>query len=409
GAPIRDAQSRIIGVVLVFRDVTDRRRLEKEMLKNQKLESVGLLAGGIAHDFNNILAAILGNIDLALHRLGDSERVGALLVEAEKASLRAKGLTQQLLTFAKGGSPVRRTVSIAGVAKDSAQFILRGSPIRCELDFPEELWLVDIDPGQISQVVQNIILNARESMPEGGSIQVRGRNLSEPSSDGGDPRDLVEITLADQGPGISPEIIDKLFDPYFTTKKKGSGLGLAICHSIVSQHGGTIGVASVPGEGATFTIRLPASRNTTRSDEDATAPSFSLHQRKQRVLLMDDDEMVIDIAREMLNHLGHEVEVAGDGKAAVDLYQEALSRGQRFDAVILDLTVPGGMGGKEAVRELLSLDPNAQVIVSSGYSNDPVMADHVDYGFCAAVVKPFRLEDLAAAMEKALASGSMPD
>ncbi|MHB1350822.1 MAG: hybrid sensor histidine kinase/response regulator [Desulfobulbaceae bacterium] len=409
GAPIRDAQSRIIGVVLVFRDVTDRRRLEKEMLKNQKLESVGLLAGGIAHDFNNILAAILGNIDLALHRLGDSERVGALLVEAEKASLRAKGLTQQLLTFAKGGSPVRRTVSIAGVAKDSAQFILRGSPIRCELDFPEELWLVDIDPGQISQVVQNIILNARESMPEGGSIQVRGRNLSEPSSDGGDPRDLVEITLADQGPGISPEIIDKLFDPYFTTKKKGSGLGLAICHSIVSQHGGTIGVASVPGEGATFTIRLPASRNTTRSDEDATAPSFSLHQRKQRVLLMDDDEMVIDIAREMLNHLGHEVEVAGDGKAAVDLYQEALSRGQRFDAVILDLTVPGGMGGKEAVRELLSLDPNAQVIVSSGYSNDPVMADHVDYGFCAAVVKPFRLEDLAAAMEKALATGSMPD
>ena len=404
GASIRDPESRTIGVVLVFRDVTDRRRLEKEVMKTQKLESVGLLAGGIAHDFNNILAAILGNIDLALHRLGDKERVAALLVEAEKASLRAKGLTQQLLTFARGGSPVRRTVSIAGIVRDSAQFILRGSPVSCELDFPEELWLVDIDPGQIGQVVQNIILNARESMPGGGMVHVSGRNLSEPAMDGGTPRDFVEITIADQGPGISPEIIDKLFDPYFTTKKKGSGLGLSICHSIISQHRGTIAVASVPGEGATFTIRLPASRGKDLSSEEMTGAALPV-QKGMRILLMDDEEMVSSVAREMLVHLGHAVEVAGDGQAAVALYQEALRQGRRFDVVILDLTIPGGMGGKETVRELLRIDPASRVIVASGYSNDPIMAAYADYGFRAAVSKPFRLQELAAGVEKALVVG----
>ncbi|MHB8789911.1 MAG: hybrid sensor histidine kinase/response regulator [Desulfobulbaceae bacterium] len=401
GAPIRDPESRIIGVVLVFRDVTDRRRLEKEVMKTQKLESVGLLAGGIAHDFNNILAAILGNIDLALHRLGDKERVASLLVEAEKASLRAKGLTQQLLTFARGGSPVRRTVSIAGIVRDSALFILRGSPVSCELDFPEELWLVDIDPGQISQVVQNIILNARESMPGGGSIRVSGRNLNEPAMDDGVSRDFVEITIVDQGPGISPEIIDKLFDPYFTTKKKGSGLGLSICHSIVSQHRGTIVVASVPGEGATFTIRLPASRGKALSAEEMAGTALPV-RKGMRVLLMDDEEIVSSVAWEMLVHLGHEVEVVGDGQAAVNMYQEAMRQGRRFDVVILDLTVPGGMGGKEAVRELRRIDPTARIIVASGYSNDPIMAAYTDYGFCAAVSKPFLLQELAAGVEKAL-------
>ena len=403
GAPIRDPASRIIGVVLVFRDVTDRRRLEKELLKTQKLESVGILAGGIAHDFNNILAAILGNIDLAIHRLGDHERVTPLLVDAEKASLRAKGLTQQLLTFARGGSPVRRTVSIGGIVRDSALFILRGSPVSCELDFPEELWLVDIDPGQIGQVVQNIILNARESMPAGGSIRVSGHNLCVPGADGKPPGDFVEITIADQGPGISPEIIDKLFDPYFTTKKKGSGLGLSICHSIVTQHGGSIAVTSLLGKGATFTIRLPASRRGVRAAEEISGTGIPVYQGT-RVLLMDDEEIVSSIAREMLVHMGHEVAVARDGQTALALYQEALGQGKRFDAVIMDLTVPGGMGGREAVRELLRIDPAARVIVASGYSNDPVMAAYIDYGFCAAVSKPFRLQELASGVERALNS-----
>ena len=403
GAPIHDPESRTIGVVLVFRDVTDRRRLQKELLRTQKLESVGLLAGGIAHDFNNILAAILGNIDLALHRLGGNERVTSLLVDAEKASLRAKGLTQQLLTFARGGSPVRRTVAIAGVVRDSAQFVLRGSPVSCEFDFPEELRLVDIDPGQMSQVVQNIILNARECMPDGGTVHLGARNLSAPGVDGGPPRDSVEITIADQGPGIGPEIIDKIFDPYFTTKNKGSGLGLSICHSIVSQHQGSIAVASVPGEGAIFTIRLPASGQGARAEEEPAGAGIP-RQRGVRVLLMDDEEMVRAVAREMLVHLGHEVEVAEDGGAALALYQEATGQGRKFEVVIMDLTVPGGMGGKEAVRELRKIDPDARVIVASGYANDPVMAGYADYGFRAAVTKPFRLQELAAGVQSALGS-----
>ena len=280
GAPIRDMMSRIIGVVLVFRDVTEKLRIEQELAKTQKLESVGILAGGIAHDFNNILAAILGNIDLAIHRLGENERVVPLLVEAEKASLRAKGLTQQLLTFAKGGSPVRRTVSIEGIIRDSAMFILRGSGVSCETDFKEDLWLVDIDPGQMSQVIQNIILNAREAMPDGGNIRITVENSSESVSEKSFwVRVLYALSITDNGPGISPDVIDRLFDPYFTTKNKGTGLGLSICHSIITQHGGLITVSSPPGSGAVFTILLPASRSHIDAQEQEVAIALSCKGR----------------------------------------------------------------------------------------------------------------------------------
>lgn len=401
GAPIRDAASSIIGVVLVFRDVTEKQRTEKELIKTQKLESVGILAGGIAHDFNNILAAILGNIDLALHRLGENERVAPLLVDAEKASLRAKGLTQQLLTFARGGSPVRRTVSIEGIIRDSAQFILRGSSVRCETEFEEGLWLVDIDPGQMSQVIQNIILNAREAMPEGGTVQVTCTNNRQPTSGNQPERRFVAITITDNGPGIKPELFDRLFDPYFTTKNKGTGLGLSICHSIITQHGGSMSVSSSPGSGATFTILLPVGKGKEEQPEEEAVPTSPTH-REQKILIMDDEEMVGKIASRMLEQLGFNVVVVQDGQQAIDEYQKAMKEGQRFDLVIMDLTIPGGMGGKEAVQHVRELDKDARVLVASGYSNDPVMASCADYGFIGAVVKPFMLKELAKAVETAL-------
>lgn len=401
GAPIRDKASNIIGVVLVFRDVTEKQRTEKELARTQKLESVGILAGGIAHDFNNILAAILGNIDLAIHRMGENERVVPLLVEAEKASLRAKGLTQQLLTFAKGGSPVRRTVSIKGIIRDSAQFILRGSSVKCEMNFQDELLLVDIDPGQMSQVIQNVILNAREAMPDGGNVTISCRNSTKPASDISIGKNSVCVVITDNGPGIQPDVIDKLFDPYFTTKSKGTGLGLSICHSIITQHGGSMTVTSEPGAGSKFTIMLPASgtREIKEVQEDSMPKVSGIGKR---ILLMDDEEMVGAIAREMLQQMDYEVEVVKDGQAAVESYRKAMEEGRRFDLVIMDLTIPGGMGGKEAVQHIRALDRDARVMVASGYSNDPVMASYGKYGFCGAVVKPFLLQELAHSVQSAL-------
>ncbi len=403
GAPIRDAGSRIIGVVLVFRDVTDRLRMEKELQKTQKLESVGILAGGIAHDFNNILSAILGNIDLAMHRLeGGDEKITSLLLDAEKASLRAKGLTQQLLTFARGGSPIRRTVSLDGIIRDSSVFVLRGSNVRCDVQIPEDLWLVEVDPGQMSQVIQNMILNAREVMEEGGTVTISARNYEGKVEELHTPLTRwVEITIADEGPGMTTAVSEHLFDPYFTTKEKGSGLGLSICHSIISQHRGTIRVASAPGAGTTFTILLPAGVGKSAAPEDQKKEP-AVPRPGARILVMDDEEMVRDIASEMLLHLGLEPEPVHEGKQAVARYREAMNQGRKFDLVIMDLTIPGGMGGKEAVQEILKLDPDARVIVSSGYSNDPIMSAFEKYGFCAAVIKPFQLQELAEAVNTAL-------
>jgi PAS domain S-box-containing protein len=401
GAPIRDTASRIIGVVLVFRDVTEQQRTEQELIKTQKLESIGILAGGIAHDFNNILAAILGNIDLAILRLGENERVVPLLADAEKASLRAKGLTQQLLTFAKGGSPVRRIVSIEGIIRDSARFILRGSGVSFETDFQKDLLLVDIDPGQMSQVIQNIILNAREAMPEGGKVSISCENSSDSASEKALGMGSVRITITDNGPGINPGVIDKLFDPYFTTKNKGTGLGLSICHSIITQHGGSITVSSSTGSGAVFTILLPASRlHEIAQDQEDLIPAPA--GDGARVMVMDDEEMVSKVAKAMLQQLGHDVVVVKDGQEAIDHYQKSMDDGNKFDLVIMDLTIPGGMGGKEAVGHIHELDKKARVLVASGYSNDPVMASCRDYGFCGAVVKPFRLRELATAVQEAL-------
>ncbi len=399
GAPIRNMADKTIGVVLVFRDVTEKLRTEQELLKVKKLESVGVLAAGIAHDFNNLLAAVIGNLDLARSQLIESQETSKLIEEAENASLQAKELTQQLLTFARGGAPIKQTASIAGVIKESAAFVLRGSNVQCNFDIQDDLQLVAIDKGQMSQVIQNLLINARQAMPSRGAVSITCRNVTMPEKD---PTNFVSIEITDNGPGIPPSLIDSIFDPYFTTKEEGSGLGLAVCHSIITKHDASITVSSEPGKGATFTILLPV------SDGPLVEKTEELEEILQdsgtaRILIMDDEEMVRNIAEKILEHFGHEIVAVPDGDMAVEAYREAMDSGNRFDLVIMDLTIPGGMGGKEAVSEILTLDSEAQVIVASGYSNDPVMANFREYGFAGVVAKPFRMDALNKAVQDLLA------
>ena len=402
GAPILDKDSRIIGVVVVFRDVSNQQRLEQEVMKLKKLESVGILAGGIAHDFNNILMAVLGNLNLARQTMQPGDSALALIIEAEKASLRARDLTQQLLTFSKGGDPVKGASSIVEVIKDSADFILRGSKTSCTYQFPDDLWLVEIDKGQISQVIQNLIINASHAMPKGGTVEVSCQNVADPAAEEGHlllapDRKYVKIKVHDTGSGIPATIIDKVFDPYFSTKKEGSGLGLAISHGIISKHDGKIIVSSAPGQGTTFTIYLPASPLSIEPKKSAlpTAPCRSL-----TLMVMDDDTVVRQVTKNMLEHLGHRVILAKDGAEAIRLYRQREGTEEAVDAIFMDLTIPGGMGGKEAATEILKINPKAKVIVSSGYSNDPIMANCRDYGFCAAICKPYQLAELTKAVSQ---------
>ncbi|MBU0961204.1 MAG: response regulator, partial [Proteobacteria bacterium] len=404
GAPIRDRESVIVGVVLVFRDVTHEKKIEEELLKIRKLESIGVLAGGIAHDFNNILSAILGNIELAAYRIAeDDSKTMTLLAEAQKASKRAAKLTQQLLTFSKGGVPVREATTLPELITDSADFVLHGSQVFCKYTFPDDLWMVDVDSGQIGQVVQNIILNAKHAMPEGGAIVIRCANVKDAAREAllnVDKGDYVRITIQDTGVGIPQEIRDKVFDPYFTTKQEGSGLGLAICHSIVHKHEGYLTVDSVSGKGTTFTIYLPAVFSPDRHTEEkhGVVPSV----KAARIMVMDDDEMVRTVAAAQLTILGHEPVLVTDGEQAINRYQKSQDRGTPIDLVIMDLTIPGGMGGQEAAQKLHQLDPKAIIIVASGYSNDRVMANYREYGFYSAVAKPFDLTELSRAIESAL-------
>ena len=406
GAPIRNRQSAVIGVVLVFRDISKEKKMEAELLKVRKLESVGVLAGGIAHDFNNILAAILGNIELLGYRLPDcNSEVRTLLTDVRKATKRAAKLTRQLLTFAKGGDPVRAATSLPELITESAGFVLHGSSVRCRYVFPEDLWQVDADSGQLGQVIQNIVLNARHAMPEGGTIIITCSNVDDPAGEAllsVDRGKYVRIIIRDTGVGIPTEIIDKIFDPYFTTKQKGSGLGLAICHSIIHKHGGYITVDSVSGQGTCFTIYLPAVLSGDHGRQEDKKISRAV--KAARIMVMDDEEMLRNLARSQLSMLGHEVIAVADGEQAINRYQELQDLGTPVDLVIMDLTIPGGMGGREAAQKLRLLDPQAKIIVASGYSNDPVMATYGQYGFKAAIAKPFNLAELSAVINTVLRS-----
>ena len=385
-----------------FRDISERKAAEEERLKIRKLESVGVLAGGIAHDFNNILAAILGNVSLTMAYTDQDDKRFPLLKELEKASRRARDLTQQLLTFSKGGEPVKELTSVTEIIRESASFILRGSNVRCDFNFAENLWNAEVDAGQISQVIQNIVVNARYAMPDGGVVTITCRNTipSPAMSESLAGQNCLEITLTDNGPGIAPEQIERIFDPYFTTKKSGSGLGLAITHSIIRKHNGAISVQSSPGKGTSFTILLPALDTILPpvKTQDQTLPRTAAGT----IMVMDDEAPVRDITRQLLSHLGYSVITVPDGNEAIDVYQQHLNNDNRVDLVIMDLTIPGGMGGKEAAEKILAMDPTARLIVSSGYSQDPIMANYAMFGFRGFLSKPFHLKDLQHVLEQTL-------
>ena len=404
GAPIRDENDRVIGVVLVFSDITDRLQAEEELLKAKKLESVGILAGGLAHDFNNILTAIMGNISLAKNYIDQEDRAYKRLQEADRASLRAKDLTQKLLTFSKGGAPVKKMASIEELFRESAGFTLSGTSVKPRYSFADDLWPVDVDAGQISQVIQNLCLNASQAMPDGGLISIKAENeiITESSAHPLSPGKYLKILFQDTGVGISKKNLARVFDPYFTTKQKGSGLGLATVFSIINNHGGTIQVESELDAGTTFTIYLPAVDAPLKDAARTGDQHYAAFKGQGRILFMDDEESICEVAGEMLRHMGFEVEFAGHGEEALQKYSAARKNGNPFDAVIMDLTVPGGMGGADAVKKLLEIDPEAKAIVSSGYSNNPVMANYKEYGFIATMSKPFRLKEVGEILATAL-------
>jgi PAS domain S-box-containing protein len=383
------------------REMADREKMEQELVKAQKLESLGILAGGIAHDFNNLLASIMGNISLAMLDLGAENNAFRQLEAAERASLRAQDLTRQLLTFSKGGAPVKRTTMVSELIKESAGFALRGARVRYDFSFPDDLWLVDVDEGQISQVIHNLVINADHAMPEGGIITIRCENSIVRRQSGLPlrPGDYVKIVVQDHGVGIIKEHLPKVFDPYFTTKQKGSGLGLATSYSIIQKHGGHIAVESELGIGTVFSIYLPASRDAKMPQKPDRA---QIQMGSGKILLMDDEEEVRNTTGDVLKRLGYTVEFADDGIQAIELYQAALKNGEHFDAVIMDLTVPGGMGGKEAIMKLLEIDPGVKAIVSSGFSNDPIMASFRNHGFKGVVTKPYRIRDLGETLRDVL-------
>ncbi|MFZ5481836.1 MAG: ATP-binding protein [Myxococcota bacterium] len=397
--------ARLLGVVV---DLTDRkraererRRLEDELARSSKLESLGVLAGGIAHDFNNILTAVLANLSLAAHRLPGEHPARRRLDQATRAAERARDLTRQLLTFARGGAPVKEATSLAEVLRESAGFALQGSRSRAELTTAPDLWAVDADPGQLGQVVHNLVLNAEQAMPDGGILRIEADNVTLahgelPPLPAGR---YVRVQVADTGPGIAPEHLDRIFDPFFTTKASGSGLGLATAYSIVRRHGGRIAVDTGPRRGTTFALHLPAATSAPaapRREDRAVVAGAG------RVLVMDDDPHVRGLAEACAREVGYEVVVTADGEAAIHAWEEARAAGCPYDVLVMDLTVPGAMGGREALAVLHARDPHVRAIVSSGYFDDPVLAEPAAHGFVGAIRKPWRLEDLARELAAAL-------
>jgi signal transduction histidine kinase/ABC-type uncharacterized transport system substrate-binding protein/ActR/RegA family two-component response regulator len=399
--PIVDESGNVLMVAEHIRDITEKKKMEEEILKAQKLESLSILAGGIAHDFNNLLTAIMGNISLAKTFADPATKAFDRLADAEKACERATGLTQQLLTFSKGGAPVKKTASVVQIITESAGFMLRGSNVKCEFTLEKDLWAAEVDEGQMGQVINNLIINADQAMPDGGIISVTAENVTInasgllPLPEG----KYILISIQDQGEGISPQNLTKIFDPYFTTKERGSGLGLATVYSIVKSHQGHLDVESTEGVGTVFRLYLPASEKEIEPTEKK-GPAAQSAAGSGRILVMDDEEIIREIALEILSHLGYEVEVCGDGKSALALYREALNSGKRYDAVIMDLTIQGGMGGKETMKELLGIDPMVKGIVSSGYNNDPILAHFREYGFSGMVSKPYTVRELQETLQK---------
>jgi PAS domain S-box-containing protein len=442
-SPLHDRNRIISGVVLVLRDITEKKALQNELFKVQKLESLGLLAGGIAHDFNNILTAILANISLAKCLIPNANAAHIRLDLAEKASGRAADLARQLLTFAKGGKPIKKTLSPDKLLFEAANFALHGANVSCEFSIPDDLWTIEADPGQINQVVNNLVVNAIQAMPCGGHIHISSQNIhytndesyqfqikddlkaarieaarrteeyveQSKTSQRREGLDMeleslplgsgryVRISIADTGIGIHEEIRQKIFDPYFTTKPYGNGLGLATTYSIVRNHGGHITVTSTAGKGTTFFIYLPA---LDACLAEALVEEVALTGNSGKILVMDDEEMVRNVAVDMARHMGYQPVSCDSGDKAVSLYRDALKSGASFRAVLMDLTIPGGMGGEEALRHIIALDPKVRAIASSGYSDCQAIGDFRKHGFQGVLPKPYTIREFHQALHDVL-------
>ncbi|MEA3279703.1 MAG: ATP-binding protein [Thermodesulfobacteriota bacterium] len=412
GYPVIKNDGHVSGVVAISVDITDYKKMQEEILKARKLESLGTLAGGIAHDFNNLLSVIMGNISLAEDDIRPEIGSSKNLKEAEKASVLAKELTARLITFSRGGEPVKEVISIGDLVKNSVRSVLGGSDMDCQFSIPDDLLPAEIDEQQIKQVIRNIAINAREAVStcaDGaagrageGTIKVLcevvtiGEKDALPLKDG----KYIKISLKDNGSGIPEENLKKIFDPYFSTKEmgtdKGQGLGLSVCHSIIQKHDGFVTVESESGKGATFSIYLPASERKIAKLEPAKKPVAERPvYGKGKILVMDDEEMVRNLSSQVLVRMGYDAEVCEDGSEAIQMYEKARESKEPFDAVILDLSNKFGMGGKEAMQRLLEIDPEVKGIVATGYSNDPVVTKFREYGFCGALAKPYTVDELS--------------
>jgi len=393
----RDAS--VSGAVIVYHDVTEKRRTEEELRKAQKLESIATMARGIAHDFNNILTAILGSITLLRMANSFDHDFFESLSDADRAVAEAKTLTRQLLVFAEGRASVRDDTLLGELVSSAADFALRGTNVRARYEIATDLYTVRADKTQIVQVIQNIVMNSREAMPEGGNVTLGAANVRRTFPDRpGIERDFVAITVKDQGSGIPRDYIARVFDPYFTTKAKGAGLGLAIAYSIVRNHDGYIELESVLGSGTTITVFLPASRNVEPQATESMQESPPRFNR--RVLVLEDERIVRDVLLKMFTRIGCKCSFAENGVDAIYAYEKARESGFPFDMVVLDLTVPGGMGGQETMQRLTEVDPNVVAVVSSGYVNDPVIADCERFGFKATIIKPYSMQDLVRLLKR---------
>jgi len=384
----------IDSMLAIVQDITERKRSEESLLTIQRLESLGVLAGGIAHDFNNLLSGVFGFIDLALHATDDL-RVSEYLNETMKSLNRATWLTQQQLTFSRGGEPVKSTVNLFPFLEETALFALSGSNVSCQTEVPLDLWRCEVDKNQIAQVIDNVIINAREAMPNGGVIRIFAMNLNVEAAGSVvlKPGRYVEVSVVDQGIGIAKEIINRIFEPFYTTKTKGHGLGLATCYSIMKRHGGYIDVKSEQGKGTTFHFYLPAALETSVSDDKEA--DVAVHVGNGMILVMDDDEALLKTTEEMLKSFGYKVVCVTNGESAIDFYSKHRDMGGNLTAMIFDLTISKGMGGKQAAQKIRQICYDIPIFVCSGYADDPVMAYPKVYGFTASLAKPFRMAELA--------------
>ncbi len=400
------AGRKFFGTHGVLRDISERKYIDAQLQQTQKMESIGTLAGGLAHDFNNLLATIIGNVSLAKNQVKPEDYIFDLLNEATIASTKAQMLTQQLLTFAKGGTPVKKVTSIKDVLKKTCSFVLMGTNSSFEFSPGEDLWPAEIDAGQMRQVIKNIVINAKQSMPDGGTIQVAAENviIEDRHALPVNPGRYIRISIKDHGAGIAEKLLSRIFDPYFTTKQEGNSLGLAATYSIIKKHEGHITVESQLGVGTTFHIYIPASDKALPEKEEARQI-----KGQGRILVMDDEASLRKMVERMLKSLGYESELAEDGAEMIQMFKEAREAGNPYDAVIMDLTIPGGMGGKETINKLLEIDPEVKAIVSSGYSDDPVLANFQEYGFKGMLPKPFESLSLGKVLHEVIKGESVPD